>query len=144
MEAQRRTVFKLAGAGVVAVAAPLTLSACGTDMYGGGARLRKTNNRQLRVRKTDIPIGSGVIYPDDGYVVTQPTAGTFEAFSDVCPHQGCPVREITPDEKIRCLCHNSYFAIADGSVLAGPAPTGLTRAQVQDEGAELLIKSVNA
>ncbi|WOQ15823.1 Rieske (2Fe-2S) protein [Raineyella sp. W15-4] len=142
MHPQRRTVFKLAGAGALAVSAPLGLSACSADPTGGNARTRTTNNRQLRVKKTDIPVGSGVIYPDDGYVVTQPTAGQFEAFSDVCPHQGCPVRQITSDNRIHCLCHNSYFAIADGTVLDGPAPTGLARATFVAEGDEIVVKGV--
>ncbi|SDB80183.1 Ferredoxin subunit of nitrite reductase or a ring-hydroxylating dioxygenase [Raineyella antarctica] len=142
MQAQRRTVFKLAGGGVVAAGAAGLLSGCGTDMYGGGARPRTRNNRQLRVKKSEIPVGSGVIYPDQGYVVTQPVAGTFEAFSDICPHQGCPVRQITADNKIHCLCHNSYFSVADGSRIEGPAPTGLERAHVQDSGEELVVTAL--
>ncbi|QGF24252.1 Rieske (2Fe-2S) protein [Raineyella fluvialis] len=142
MQAQRRTVFKLAGAGVAAASAPFGLSACSADSTGGNARMRTKNNRQLRVKKADVPVGSGVIYPDEGYVVTQPTAGQFEAFSDVCPHQGCPVRQITADQRIHCLCHNSYFAIADGKVLDGPAPTGLTRAQFSESGDEIIVTGV--
>ncbi|WOP17669.1 Rieske (2Fe-2S) protein [Raineyella sp. LH-20] len=140
MQAQRRTVFTLAGG--LAVAAPLGLSACSADPTGGNARTRTKNNRQLRVKKSDVPVGSGVIYPDDGYVITQPVAGQFEAFSDVCSHAGCPVRQITPDHRIHCLCHNSYFAVADGKVLEGPAPTGLTRATFAEEGDEIVVKGV--
>ncbi len=136
----RRTLFTYAGAGTLAVAGAGTLSGCGTDQFGGGARRRTTNNRQLRVAKSDIPVGGGAIYPDEGYVLTQPQAGTFKAFSNVCPHQGCPVQEITADERIHCLCHNSYFALADGSVLDGPAPVGLEVAEITDEGAELVVR----
>ena len=137
---RRRTLFTSAGAGALAAAGAGTLSACGTDQYGGGARRRTTNNRQLRVPKAAIPVGGGAIYPDEGYVVTQPQTGTFKAFSNVCPHQGCPVQEITADERIHCLCHNSFFALADGSVLGGPAQVGLAVAEVTDEGTEIIIR----
>lgn len=144
MHPQRRTVFKLAGGGAAVAATTGALSACGTDMYGGGARRRTSNKKQLRIPKSEIPVGSGVIYPDQGYVVTQPVAGQFDAYSDVCPHQGCPVRDITEDNQIRCLCHNSYFSVEDGSVLDGPSPTGLSRARVEEQGEELLIKSLDS
>lgn len=144
MQAQRRTVFKLAGGTAVAAASAVALTGCGTDMYGGGARPRTTNKKQLRVTKGEIPVGSGVIFPDQGYVVTQPVAGQFDAYSDVCPHQGCPVRQVTNEHTIRCLCHNSSFSIADGAVIAGPAPTGLTRAKVKEDGNDLVITSLDA
>lgn len=144
MQAQRRTVIKLAAAGAVAATATGGLTACGTDMYGGGARPRTTSNRQLRIKRTEIPVGSAVIYPDQGYVVTQPEAGRFEAYLDVCPHQGCPVRQVTDDNRIHCLCHNSYFAVEDGSVLEGPSATGLTRARVEEDGDELLVKALDS
>lgn len=143
MQAKRRTVFKLAG-GTAAAASLPAVAGCGTDMYGGGARRRTSNVKQLRIPKSEVPVGSGVIYPDQGYVVTQPVEGQFEAFSDVCPHQGCPVRQITEDNRIHCLCHNSYFSVEDGSVLDGPSPTGLVRARVEDAGEELVIKSLES
>lgn len=138
MRTQRRTVFKLAGAGATAGALPAVLTGCGTDMYGGGARRRTYNNKQLRVPKADIEVGSGAIYPDEGYVVTQPTEGQFHAFSNVCPHQGCPVQQVS-DGEIHCLCHNSTFAIEDGSRIDGPTPTGLEAAKVTDAGDEVII-----
>lgn len=143
MQAQRRTVFKIAG-GTAAAATLPGLAACGTDMYGGGARRRTENVKQLRIPKSEIPVGSGVIYPDQGYVVTQPVAGQFDAYSDVCPHQGCPVRQVTEDARIHCLCHGSYFSIADGSVVAGPSPTGLVRARVDEDGEDLVIRSLES
>lgn len=143
MQAQRRTVFKLAGAGALAVSTPIGLTACSADSTGGNARTRTKNNRQLRVKTSDIPVGSGVIYPDDGYVVTQPTAGTFQAFSDICSHQGCPVRQITADHRIHCLCHNSYFSVDGGKVLDGPAPSALTPATLEVQGDEIVVKGVS-
>ena len=54
-------------------------------------------------------------------MLTQPEAGTFTAFSATCTHQGCAVTEVVGGT-INCPCHGSKFAIADGSVTAGPGP----------------------
>ena len=55
--------------------------------------------------------------------MTQPTAGTFKAFSAICTHQGCMVGEVA-DGTIICPCHGSQFTIADGSVAQRPGDPG--------------------
>ena len=63
-------------------------SSSGSGSTGGG-----TSAKGL-TKTTDIPVGSGKIFPSEQVVVTQPTQGDFKAFSAVCPHQGCIVAEI--------------------------------------------------
>jgi Rieske Fe-S protein len=46
--------------------------------------------------KTDIPVGGGTVFKNEKVVVTQPEAGTFEAFTAVCTHQGCIVKDVQP------------------------------------------------
>ena len=76
-------------------------------------------------KKSDIPVGGGVIYPHGsssdphGVVVTQPTAGDFRAFSARCTHQHCAVTRVE-DGVIKCPCHGSWYSISDGTVKAGP------------------------
>jgi len=79
----------------------------------------------------DIPEGGGIVKGD--YVITQPAAGTFKAFSKVCTHQGCDVSEITGGEMI-CKCHNSKFSIEDGAVTGGPAKKPLPETKVKVDG----------
>jgi nitrite reductase/ring-hydroxylating ferredoxin subunit len=82
---------------------------------GAGTELAKT---------TDIPEGGGKIFASQSVVVTQPTAGTFKAFSSKCTHAGCAVTSVS-DGTILCPCHNSKFSATDGSVQSGPAPSAL-------------------
>ena len=87
-----------------------------------------------------VPVGGGTIYTARKVVVTQPVPGVFKGFSAVCPHLGCLVSTVT-DERINCPCHGSQFSIFDGSRIAGPAPTGLSSADVTESGAELVLKT---
>jgi Rieske Fe-S protein len=92
------------------------------------------------VPTADIPVGGGKIYDAQQLVITQPTAGTFKAFSAICPHQGCLVSAIE-NGQIQCPCHASRFAVTDGAVLGGPAPTGLPTEKVTVAGATVTVPS---
>jgi Rieske Fe-S protein len=81
----------------------------------------------------DIPTGGGTVFADQKVVVTQPTAGEFKAFSAVCTHQGCIVKDVSGGT-INCPCHGSKFKIADGSVANGPATQPLSAATIKVSG----------
>lgn len=76
------------------------------------------------VLTADVPEGGGVVIRPHSVVVTQPEAGTFRGFDMHCTHMGCPVDSVS-DGCIRCPCHGSLFAVADGSVVGGPATRAL-------------------
>jgi Rieske Fe-S protein len=82
-----------------------------------------------------VKVGSGIITAD--YVITQPVAGTFKAFTKVCPHAGCDVNKVDGGV-ISCPCHGSQFSIKDGSVTTGPAKQGLTSKAVKVDGANIV------
>lgn len=92
------------------------------------------------VAKADVPEGGGVIMSDADFVVTQPTAGEYKAFSKICTHQGCPVEEIVSKE-IVCPCHQSHFSITDGAAVSGPAQEALPAATVTESGDNLVISA---
>lgn len=81
------------------------------------------------IAAADIPVGSGKIFADQDVVIAQPTAGTFVAFSAACTHQGCAVTAIE-GKNVTCPCHGSAFALADGSVVTGPATRPLAEKQI--------------
>jgi Rieske Fe-S protein len=86
---------------------------------------------------SEVPVGSATIFTAQQVVVTQATAGEYAGFSTTCPHQGCPVAQVQ-GAIIICPCHGSEFAL-DGSVVKGPAQTGLTPSAVTVKGTDLTV-----
>lgn len=76
-----------------------------------------------------VPRGGGIVIGSKQVVVTQDAAGTINAFSAVCTHQGCLVNQVSAGT-IDCPCHSSKFNASTGAVVAGPAPKPLIRVPV--------------
>lgn len=149
--ARRRTLFASAGAiGVAGV-----LAACGGDETPqGGSNNTPTSTGNaappstggstgdtsggVLAKKSDIPVGGGKIFGAELVVVTQPTAGTFVAFSAICSHQQCVLAKVEGG-MINCGCHNSRFSLTDGSVKGGPATAPLERKQLKIEGNDIKL-----
>lgn len=89
---------------------------------------------------SDIPVGGGKVFAEEEVVITQPTEGEFRCFSAVCTHQGCLVNAVQ-NGTINCDCHGSRFAVADGSVTAGPAPAPLLERSVRVNGDQISLTS---
>ena len=83
---------------------------------------------------TEVPVGSGIIVGDT--VLTQPVAGDFQGFSNVCTHSGCRVNEVS-DGAIICPCHGSRFNL-DGTVAEGPASRPLESKPIVVQGESIL------
>ena len=79
----------------------------------------------------DIPEGGGIISGD--YVITQPVAGTFKAFSKVCTHAGCDVSKVDGGV-ISCPCHGAQYSIETGEPTAGPAKKARPETKVKVDG----------
>ncbi|BDZ43820.1 hypothetical protein GCM10025865_31190 [Paraoerskovia sediminicola] len=150
----RRAVVAGAGAG----AGALVLAACGVSSGGGASSGSETAGgappssdapsedpsggaaAASLVALADVPVGGAIaVETSDGVplLVTQPTEGEVHAFSAVCTHQGCTV---APDgDALRCPCHASSFALADGSVESGPAPEPLPEVPVEVSGGDVVL-----
>jgi Rieske Fe-S protein len=86
---------------------------------------------------SDVPVGGGKILADKKIVITQPRAGSFEAFSAVCTHQGCTVSSVSGGT-INCPCHGSKFSITNGSVVTGPAASALAPVSIKVQGTSIV------
>ncbi|MEU6342383.1 Rieske (2Fe-2S) protein [Streptomyces sp. NPDC046977] len=93
---------------------------------------------EVLVRADAVPVGGGTVLADRRIVVTQPAAGEFKAFSAVCTHQGCVVKDVSGGT-INCPCHGSKFKVADASVAAGPAPRPLEPRPVTVKSGEVRL-----
>jgi Rieske Fe-S protein len=126
-EASRRTVLAASAAAVAAVA--------GCSTYGEPKNTPASSAPADAVlaKTADVPVGGGLIVGDAQVVITQPTAGTFKAFTSVCTHQQCQVANVEGGT-INCTCHGSKFDINDGSVVSDPAPQPLAAKQIKVAG----------
>jgi Rieske Fe-S protein len=86
---------------------------------------------------SDVPAGGGKILADKKIVITQPRAGSFQAFTAVCTHQGCTVSSVSGGT-INCPCHGSKFSLTNGSVVAGPAPSALAPVSIKVQGTSIV------
>jgi Rieske Fe-S protein len=155
----RRSILR--GAAVAGAALPF-LAACGGDSTpessgtttptGGGSSSSGGNSAggntgggeagssaDVLTTTSKVPEGGGVILPDadGGIVITQPAAGDFKGFTNICTHMGCPVDNVS-DGTINCLCHGSQYSIEDGSVVTGPAPQPLAEKPITVKGKQIL------
>ncbi len=112
-----------------APAAPTTAASKAESGSNSGTQLAKTS---------EVPVGGGKIVEAEKVVVTQPTKGTFKAFSAVCTHAGCIVSSVA-NGVISCPCHGSKYSAADGSVKSGPAPAPLTAKKVTVQGDSITL-----
>lgn len=131
----RRSLF---AGGLGLTLAGLGLSACSSTSGTATGGTTTAAGSVPKVKAADVPVGGGIIMQDAAYVVTQPTAGTFKAFSKVCTHQGCTVASVS-NGHINCACHGSTFSATDGSVVNGPAKTPLAETKVTLSGDSLVI-----
>lgn len=135
----RRTVVAAMGAAGAAAA----LTACGgsddsggsdtVEQPGSGGEDKGGQGGAVLAATADIPEGGGVVFAKQKVVVTQPQPGEFKAFSSLCTHQGCAVKDVSAGT-ITCPCHNSTFDAATGSPTGGPATQPLPAREITVEG----------
>ena len=83
----------------------------------GGAGPSPSDDRLASL--SDVPDGGGLVVTDQKVVITR-EGSTVHAFTAVCTHQGCLVRDVRGGE-IHCPCHGSAFDATTGAVVQGPA-----------------------
>jgi len=88
----------------------------------------------ITVKITDYPalsnIGGATSVTNAGFnqgarvIIVRTSSTTYNTYSGICPHAGCGV-DPPSNNQILCNCHGSIFSTSNGSVLRGPARSGL-------------------
>jgi Rieske Fe-S protein len=102
-----------------------------------GSGAAASSGPPVLAKTADIPVGGGKILGSQKIVITQPQAGSFDAFTAVCTHAGCIVGTVAGGT-INCLCHGSKFSIANGSVVSGPATSPLAPVSIKVQGTSII------
>lgn len=126
---------------LAAAAGTAALAGCGkSDHTGGGtgSTQQGAGDGGVLAKTSDIPVGGGKVFAAEKVVVTQPESGTFKAFSAICTHQGCTVKDVS-NGTINCPCHGSKYRVADASVAAGPAPRPLAPERITVENQSIRL-----
>jgi Rieske Fe-S protein len=150
---RRRTLLACAGAACAAVLAgcarydsnnggiagsqPARSSSPPASQGGPGSGSAAPAGPPALASTADIPVGGGKVLADKKIVITQPQAGSFDAFTAVCTHQGCIVGSVTGGT-INCPCHGSKFNITNGSVVNGPAASPLAPVGIKVQGTSIV------
>jgi len=86
-------------------------------------------------------VGSaGIItYSSGSILIDHPSANVYNAFTSICPHQGCTINNFDAgSNQFVCPCHGSRFDI-NGKVVQGPAPSSLQQYPTQFLNNQLII-----
>jgi Rieske Fe-S protein len=142
---RRRVLQGAATVGVLGVAGTV-LAACGgddppstTDPTGSADPTSGESSATEALATTaDVPVGGGLVLPDEKIVLTQPTAGDFKAFTAVCTHQGCTVGSVA-DNVIVCPCHGSRYDASTGENVGPPAAAPLAAIEIAVDGDQITL-----
>jgi Rieske Fe-S protein len=129
----RRGLFAGAAAAGVGALGVGSLAGCGDT---GGPPGVYGDPGPVTVPTSDVPVGGALVVGT--VVVSQPVAGSFRAFSNICTHQTCVISRLNGDV-LECACHGSRFSATDGAVLRGPANRPLDERDVTVEGDTITV-----
>ena len=99
-------------------------------------------------RVGEIPVGGVKLFrypgPDDPCILVRraaeeyATGGEYVAYSQKCTHLSCAVYYSQRHDRLECPCHEGFFSVRDGRVLAGPPQRPLPRVVLERRGDALI------
>lgn len=89
-------------------------------------------------RVGELPVGGAktFAYPEGSppRLLVRLAERRFVAYDQQCTHLLCPVVPDVPSGRLHCPCHNGWFDLATGQVLAGPPTRPLARVRLEVRG----------
>lgn len=78
-------------------------------------------------------------YPtaNDPCILVRTQSGKLAAYSQKCTHLSCAVYYSREDNRLACPCHQGFFSVEDGSVIAGPPQRPLPKIELAQRGDQL-------
>jgi arsenite oxidase small subunit len=76
--------------------------------------------------------------PDDPCILVRRAGGEHAAYSQKCTHLSCAVYYSRSHDRLECPCHEGFFSVRDGRVLAGPPQRPLPRVLLERRGDALV------
>ena len=91
--------------------------------------------------ENELPVGESKTVKFGRYpaIVVHLEAG-LKAYSAVCTHFACIVKWNAEEQRLDCPCHDGFFSVEDGSVVAGPPPTPLTMLETEIVDGQIYVK----
>ncbi len=110
------------------------------------ARQPEALPHQVVARKGEIEVGEVKLftYPtaQDHCIMVRTAPDVYVAYSQKCTHLSCAVYYSKESNRLLCPCHNGFFSVDDGSVLAGPPPRSLPKVLIAVRGDELVATGI--
>lgn len=95
----------------------------------------------------DLSVGDsvGFNYPDenDPALLIRISEKEYRAYNIKCTHLMCPVYWEKESSELVCPCHNGFFNVEDGSVIAGPPPRGLPAIKLKFKNNKIFAVGIN-
>ena len=122
----------------------------GYVIYPAFIRQKKTWTAVAKIEDLPVGIPKALDYSvslKDGWMETKAVKAIWAlkqpnnditVYSPICPHLGCGFQWSGSDQKFKCPCHGSVYALS-GEVLGGPAPRPLDVLPSKVENGKLLI-----
>ena len=123
------------------------MSACATAVaFWLSSCFGKKYRPEVIAKAGEIPIGGSKIfqYPTESNpcILVRRGADSYVAYSRICTHLSCAIFYNQEQQEFICPCHQGIYAVADGTVLAGPPPRPLPRIVIEQRGQDLVAVGV--
>ncbi|MDR3679605.1 MAG: Rieske (2Fe-2S) protein [Flavipsychrobacter sp.] len=131
-----KKTFAMCGLAMIPAA---VLESCSKSNTTAPSNVNFTIDLSVSANAALLNVGGYLV--SNSVIVIHVSSGIYNAFSDICTHEGCSVGYNATSAQISCPCHGGQFSPQTGAVISGPPPSALKQYTVTQSGNVLTIKS---